>query len=96
MNGPPELKRPRGGLELRRRGLSKTTPYRGIITMQRNVSRRRRARNDGGLPLFDWAETQRRQTARTPAGRYVQRRFGFNGPTAALYASLAGFPGEDA
>lgn len=64
--------------------------------MMRNVSRRRRARNDGGLPLLEWAEAQRRQTARTPAGRYVQRRFGFNGPTAALYASLAGFPGEDA
>lgn len=64
--------------------------------MTRNISRRRRARNEGSLPLFDWAETQRRQTARTPAARQLQRRFGFNGPTAALYAALAGFPGEDA
>ena len=96
MSGLPEVKRPRGGLELRRRSLSKTTPLAGIITMTRNVSRRRRARNEGGLPLLEWADAQRRQTARTPAARYVQRRFGFNGPTAALYASLAGFPGEDA
>lgn len=96
MIGPTETKRPRSGLELRYRGLSKTTHLQGFISMTRNVTRRRRARNDGGLPLLEWADAQRRQTARTPAGRYVQRRFGFNGPTAALYASLAGFPGEDA
>lgn len=62
--------------------------------MQTNVTRRRRARNDGDLPLFDWADAQRRQPGRTPAARHIQRRFGFDGPTAALYASLAGFPGE--
>jgi hypothetical protein len=62
--------------------------------MKRNVSRRRRARNDGGLPLFDFADAERRQPARTAAARDLQRRFGFSGPTASLYASLAGFAGE--
>lgn len=62
--------------------------------MKRNLSRRCRTRNDGGLPLFDWADAQRRQPGRTPAARHIQRRFGFAGPTAALYASLAGFPSE--
>jgi hypothetical protein len=94
MSGLPELKRPRGGLELRRRSLSRTTPLAGIITMTRKLARHRRARNDGGVPLFDWADAQRRQPGRTPAARHIQRRFGFDGPTAALYASLAGFPGE--
>jgi hypothetical protein len=94
MSGLPEMKWPRCGLELRRRSLSKTTPLAGIITMTRNLTRRRRARNDGGYPLLDWADAQRRQPARTAAARHLQRRFGFNGPAAALYASLAGFPGE--
>lgn len=62
--------------------------------MKRNVTRRRRVRNAGGVPLLEWAEAQRRQPARSFAARHIQRRFGFNGPTAALYASLAGFPGE--
>lgn len=62
--------------------------------MRNNLTRRRRVRNDGSYPLLDWADAHRRQPARTPAARHLQRRFGFNGPTAALYASLAGFPGE--
>lgn len=95
MSSLREMKRPRGGLVLRRRSLSKIASPQGNNSMQRNVSRGRRARNNGGLPLFDWADAQRRQPGRTPAARYLQRRFGLSGSTAALYASLAGFPGED-
>ena len=96
MNASPKMKRPRGGLVLRRRSLSKIASPQGNNSMKRNVTRRRRARNDCGLPLFDFADAQRRQPARTAAARDLQRRFGFDGPTAAVYASLAGFPGEDA
>jgi hypothetical protein len=94
MSGLPETKRPRGGIALRRRDLSKIASPQGNNSMKRNVTRRRRARNDGGLPLFDFADAQRRQPARTAAARDLQRRFGFSGPTASLYASLAGFAGE--
>lgn len=94
MSGLPEIKRPRSGLVLRSRGLSKIASGKGNNLMQRNLSRRRRARNEGGLPLLDWAEAKRRQPARSLAAWHIQRRFGFSAATAALYASLAGFPGE--
>ena len=54
----------------------------------------RRARNSKPLPLFEWANLQRNsRQVPSPAERRL-RRCGFKPSTAALYASLAGFPVE--
>lgn len=62
--------------------------------MKRNVTRRRRARNDTGTPLLDWAEAR---YARRPsyAVRYLQNRRGYSTAMAKLYAGLAGLCVEE-
>jgi hypothetical protein len=57
--------------------------------MKRKVTRRHAGRNDGGLPLFDWAHAH---CGRRPgyAVRYIQQRGGYSTSTAELYARLAG------
>lgn len=54
----------------------------------------RAARNPKQLPLFEWAVMQPSpRLVPSPAERRL-RRYGFKPSTAALYASLAGFPVE--
>jgi len=62
--------------------------------MKRNISRRRRARNDSGTPLFDWAHAH---YGRRPsyAVRYLQNRRGYSTATATLIAGLAGLNVEE-
>lgn len=62
--------------------------------MTRNISRRRRARNDSGTPLLDWAEAR---YGRRPsyAVRYLQNRRGYSTATAKLIAGLAGLCVEE-
>lgn len=49
------------------------------------------------LPLFDWADAQRRLIGRPTAAERMLRRRGCSPSSAKLYASLAGFPvqGDD-
>lgn len=61
--------------------------------MPSKVRQRALARNPSQLPLVEWADQQRQPKRQlpTPAERRL-RRCGFKPSTAALYASLAGFP----
>jgi hypothetical protein len=64
--------------------------------MKRKLTRRRRARNDHNLPLFEWADSVRRcPWARSRAAREIQRRGAYPPSTATLYARLAGFNVEE-
>ena len=91
-----QTNRPRSGVEVRRRGLMKPIPTKGIISMSRKVMRNRRKRNHYDLPLFAWADArQRAGRPRQRAIKYVQK-FGVSNPsTAALIAELAGLRTED-
>jgi hypothetical protein len=86
-------KRLRSGLVLRRRSLSKKSPFPGERSMRTKVKRRGRRRNRFELPLLDWADRRRR---REPArARDVQRRGAYSPATATLIARLAGLHVED-
>ncbi len=62
--------------------------------MPKNLTRRRRARNDAPLPLFEWADSvQRRALPRAAA--HVQRLCNVSPSVARLYAELAGLNLED-
>ena len=87
-------KRPRMGVAAPFRGLSKLNPSEGKCSMKRTVNRLRRARKYNPLPLFEWAESQRRLHGRPSAAERMLRHRGYAPSTAALLASLAGFPVE--
>lgn len=91
-----KIKRPRRGLELRNRGLSKQN-HRGIYSMRQKVARYRGAINVNDLPLFAWGNL-RNHHRRAPsyAVRHLQRTRTCSASVAALYAELAGLPVEDA
>lgn len=94
MSGLPENKRPRSGLQFRNRGLSKIASHHGNNPMKRKITRPAAGRNDGGLPLFDWAHAH---YGRRPsyAVRYLQNRRGYSTATARLIAGLAGLYVEE-
>lgn len=90
----PEVKRPRSGVQFRNRGLSKIASHHGNNPMKRKITRPAAGRNDGGLPLFDWADSVRRRT-RPIAVSHVQRLYNVSPSVARLYAELAGLSVED-
>ena len=59
--------------------------------MTGNIRRKPSSRNRDPLPLFDWAESQRRLYARPTAAERMLRRLGHTPSSAKLYASLAGY-----
>lgn len=62
--------------------------------MERNVTCIRRARKPQSLPLFEWADTQRRLVGRpTAADRFLRSR-GHSPSMARPFASLAGLPAQ--
>ena len=89
-------KRLRSGLVLRRRSLSKKSPFPGERSMRTKVKRRGRRRNRFELPLLDWADRRRRrEPARSFAAREMQRQGAYSPATATLIAHLAGLHVED-
>lgn len=65
--------------------------------MSSNLARARTARNCDPLPLFAWAlKAHGRRPRQTYAVRHVQRLANLSPSSAALYASLAGLPVEEA
>jgi len=89
-------KRLRSGLVLRRRSLSKKSPFPGERSMRTKVKRRGRRSNLCELPLLDWADRRRsREPARSFAAREVQRWGAYSPATATLIAHLAGLHVED-
>lgn len=52
----------------------------------------KRIRKAKTLPLFDWADAQRRLIGRPTAAERLLRRCGYSPSSAKLYASLAGLP----
>jgi len=60
--------------------------------MERNVTRIRRVRKPQSLPLFEWADTQRRLVGRPTAAERMFRSQGYSPSHAKLLASNAGYP----
>ncbi len=62
--------------------------------MKRNVTRIGRARKSQSLPLFEWADTQRRLVGRPTAAERMFRSKGYSPSHAKLLAGNAGYPVE--
>jgi hypothetical protein len=62
--------------------------------MKRNVTRNRRTRKLKSLPLFEWADAQRRLIGRPTSAERLFRGRGYSASVARLLASQAGFPVE--
>ena len=91
-----DKKRPRSGVEVRCRGLSKAINFAGDVSMKRKLSQRGGSRNMNPLPLLEWADSQRRrEPARCMAAREMQRRGAYSPSVAMLMARLAGLPVEE-
>lgn len=92
----PNIKRPRCGLVLRDRGLSKLIPLAGDNPMKRKITRYRGSINANDLPLFAWSnEHNHHRKGPSYAARHLQRTRGCSASVASLYADLAGLPVED-
>jgi hypothetical protein len=89
-----QSKQPRSGLNLRSRGLMKLIPSKGDAPMSIKLTRNRRTRKLNSLPLFDWADAQRRLVARPTAAERLFRSRGYSNSAAKLLASKAGYPVE--
>ena len=65
--------------------------------MSIKLTRKRHSRKLNSLPLFEWADAQRRLVSRPTAAERMLRRRGCSPSIAKLYASLAGLPvqGDD-
>lgn len=90
----PEVKRPRSGVRVRNRGLSKPITLTGNRSMKRKLLRPAAGRNDGGLLLFDSADA-RYDRRPSYAVRYLQNCLGYSTATARLIAGLAGLCVEE-
>lgn len=58
------------------------------------LTRNRRARKPKSLPLFEWADAQRRLIGRPTSAERLFRSRGYSNAVAKLLASQAGFPVE--
>lgn len=87
-------KQPRSGMVLRIRGLMKLIPTKGGASMSIKLTRNRCSRKLNSLPLFAWADAQRRLIGRPTAAERMFRSQGYSPSHARLLASQAGFPVE--
>lgn len=62
--------------------------------MSIKLTRNRRTRKLNSLPLFDWADAQRRLIDRPTAAERLFRSRGYSNSAAKLLASKAGYPVE--
>lgn len=89
-----QMKQPRCGMVLRIRGLMKPIPSKGGASMSIKLPRNRHTRKLKSLPLFEWADAQRRLIGRPTAAERLFRSRGYSEAVARLLASQAGFPVE--
>ena len=89
-----QSKQPRSGLNLRIRGFMKLVPTKGGAPMSIKLTRNRHSRKPNSLPLFEWADAQRRLYGRPTAAERIFRVRGYPPSVARLLASQAGFPVE--
>lgn len=89
-----KIKRPRSRLVFCFRGLMKLIPSEGDASMSMKLTRNRHSRKPNSLPLFEWADAQRRLIGRPTAGERLFRSRGYPASLARLLASKAGFPVE--
>lgn len=89
-----KIKQPRSGIAVRNRGLMKLIPTKGIAPMSIKLTRNRNSRKPKSLPLFDWADAQRRLSDRPTAAERLFRSRGYSNTAAKLLASKAGYPVE--
>ena len=89
-----QSKQPRSGLDLRPRGLMKPIPSKGGAPMSIKLTLNRRTRKLNSLPLFEWADSQRRLIGRPTGAERMFRSQGYSPSHAKLLASNAGYPVE--
>ena len=89
-----QIEQPRSGLVLRNRGLMKLIPTKGGASMGIRLTRNRHSRKLNSLPLFEWADAQRRLIGRPTAAERMFRSQGYSPSHAKLLACNAGYPVE--